>query len=806
MRTMRASLGVGLVLTLATLTVAFLAVTTRKVERTRLALGEVASTRWVDRHGRVLAESVGALEHRARAVTLDEVSPNLVAAIVAAEDKRFFEHRGIDWLATARAFWTNLSELRVVSGGSTLTQQLARLLLADEAQLAGLATPPRSLVQKFREAVLALRLEATFTKDELLAAFLSRAPFGRDALGVAAAAERILGVAPSTLSPAQAAYLAALPKGPSLFAGDAGHARALERQRWILQRMQALGRLTTGQLASALGESVHRHVTQGAGRGAHAIALARAELRGHGIEPRGVVQLTIDVEVQDEVARVLADEVQGVYSRGGRSGAVLVLDHAKGEVLAAVGSAFESNPLWGQFSVLQARRQPGSALKPFLYAAALEQGMTAASLAADIRRPFPDTWGVYLPDNYDDHFHGPVRFREALAQSLNVAAVDTLTRVGIEPMRSMLSRVGLASLDRRAGYYGLGVVLGSGAVELAELTNAYATLARGGLARPLTVVAGLNARAPEWTRGVQDIRVLEPRVAHLIGDILSDPEARRRQFGEHSVLTTPYWSAVKTGTSKGYHDNWTLGFSDRFTVGVWVGDPRGRPMRGVSGVEGAGGVWRRVMNELTQGHSHRPLRPDGLVERRICGVSGALVGKSCPGGRDELFVAGTEPKDDCAWHRAVRVDPLDGTLVPEGCDVAGARASVATVYPNPFDAWAIEQGQGISEKLSTRCAARDASSRGSSSPAAVSVQLLSPSMTEVFRVDHDAPRATQAVALHARVSAPAHEVTFFVDDRPVATVGAPHRVMWALERGEHRVRARIEPEGPFSPEHRVRVD
>jgi len=763
-----------------------------------LALGPAQSTVWVDRYGDRLSEQVSVLGTVVEPVELESVSANLVLAVLATEDKRFYRHPGIDALAVARAAWQNLTTLSVVSGGSTITQQLARLLYTERALLAGEPTPARSLWQKLREARMALRLEVTFDKDTILEAFLNRAPFGNLAVGVQTASQRYFGVSADGLSLSQAAFLAGLPKGPTHYNPFRRAERAANRHAHVLARLHANAMITDGQLARALAEPVSPRLHATAHGFVHVVDLARDLLAKSGLATHGTVELTIDARLQRDVAAIVATQVPKIYARGGRSSAVVVIDNESGDVLALLGAAFADNPVWGQYNGATAIRQPGSALKPFIYAAALEMGLTAATLAADIDRPFPDTWGIYMPDNYDREYHGPVRFREALAQSLNVAAVDTLFRVGVANAFRVLDDVGLKTLDRRPSYFGLGLTLGSGGVRPIDLTNAYAALARGGIARPWRVVRAVDADGLRRELPPADgSRVIDEPIAYIIGDILSDGNARVPQFGERSILKTPYWTAVKTGTSKGFRDNWTLGFTRAHTVGVWVGDPQGRQMRRVSGVEGAGVIWRKVMNRVSGRRSRRPPAPDGLARARVCHVSGGLIGPHCDGGREELFVAGTEPRQLCSFHREMRIDPDNGLLVPDGCSLPGAHSQVVTIYPSPFDAWAEDTESGRAERYTPRCTPPPL--------ADVTVRLLSPAPTETVRIDADVPRAYQALHLQAEVHGGAGPVTFLVDDEPIATVEAPHVAYWQVRKGRHAVRARFDRSGKISPPHVVLV-
>lgn len=776
-----------------------------------LSTAGIDSVVWLDREGRRIAEQVGPLGVRAESVAVADVSPHFIAALLAAEDKRFYSHHGIDAWAVGRAVWQNLRAGRVVSGGSTLTQQLARLLLSERAVLTGQELPSRSLPQKLLEARLALRLELSFDKPALLQAFINRAPFGSNAVGVQAAAARIFAVRPAELSLAQAAYLAALPKGPSALSKSPSDARL--RQWHILRLMLAHGAITAGQLERAKAEPLRLGQTPEVRRseGRYAVAFARTLLLEGDQKPRGTIRLTIDEALEHDISDILDEQIPHVYARGGRSAAAVVIDNESGEVLAMLGAAFEDNPRWGQFNAAVARRQPGSALKPFLYAAALASGSTAATLAADVYRPYPDTWGVYLPENYDQRYHGPVRFRESLAQSLNVAAVDVLWKTGLEHTFNLLDAVGLKTLDRRPSFFGLGLALGSGGVRLLDLASAYATLARGGVFRPWRLFAESTpgtddaVRRGEAMAADAERRVIDARVAYIISNIIADAGARTPQFGPHSVLSTPYWTAVKTGTSKGFHDNWTVGFTTAVTVGVWVGDPTGRPMRHMSGVEGAGVIWRKIMNRVTGYRSAPPVEPGGIVHARICPVSGKLVGPSCPGGLDEIFVAGTAPGATCDMHRRARVDlhsrrgePL---LVPPGCDLPDTEERLVTVYPPAFAAWVAEHEAGIVERYTPRCPAPAAGA----TLGQASIRLTSPAPSETLRIDGDAPLDRQALLLAAEVEGWTGPVTFVIDDETFRTLEAPYEVFWPLRRGDHRFSARLGTNGTQSAEHRVVV-
>lgn len=777
----------------AALGVVLLWASLRPVESERLRPPRFESLRLFDRHGLALGESLSQTEASASWAPLESVSPDLVAAAVATEDQRFWTHGGLDLRAIVRAGWANLRAGRVVSGASTITQQVARMMLADEARASGGRTPRRTAGQKMAEAHLALRLERSFSKREILEAWLNRAPMGGVALGVTSAAERYFGVHPSALNLSQSALLVGLPRGPTALMPHRERGAAKRRRDRVLRAMLEQGLITQERFQQARAAPVLVDVPRTQPMRARLGAWVARELVDVGRVPAGSVASSVDRQLEQDVLAIVRRHLEPLRGRGVTSASVVVIDHETDELLALVGSADEADPRWGQVHAAFSLRQPGSALKPFVYLAALEQGRTLASLAADVEQAFPDLRGAYLPQNYDRRFHGPVRYRDALAQSLNVAAVDVLRGAGVRAAADVLERAGISTISRWPEYYGLGLTLGSLDVQLIELTEAYAVLARGGVRRPTRVLR-------DDPRRDEGVRVFDEAHAHLIADALSDANARAPQFGHSSVLATAFWTAVKTGTSKGFRDNYTVGFSRRFTVGVWVGDPTGRPMEQVSGLTGAGPIWRGVMDRLHRSvPSPRPPQPDGVERHAICPLSGARPGPHCPGAKEELFASGTEPRHTCRMHREERLAKADGLPVPAGCAAKAGPPSLATFWPSPFDAWAVERRLGLPDAWSAACPAPPVP-EGASPP-----RLLAPARREFVKIDPDVPRARQQLLLLADAEEPAAVVSFFVDGEPVGERVGPRAALWTVSPGEHRITARLGDAGPESDAHVVFV-
>jgi len=575
---------------------------------------------------------------------LADVSPALVDAVIASEDRRFASHAGVDWRGLAGAArQTSRGERR---GGSTITMQLA-------AQLnPGLERGGRrDLLDKWRQVRQALAIERAWSKDEILEAWLNLAPFRGEIEGVDAAARAIAGKPPGGLDRAEAATLAALVRAP-----NASSDRVARRACALAAHDPEVCGEVQGLVAAGLGAGRRRAAFEG-----DAPHLARKLLA----RPGEAVRSTLDARLQRFAARTLERHIRELDGRNVHDGAVVVLDNASGDVLAYVGSSGELSPA-PEVDGAAARRLAGSTLKPFLYSLAIERRLlTAASLLDDSPLAVATGAGLYVPQNYDRSFRGSVPLRQALAASLNVPAVRTLELVGYVPFHARLRALGFATLDRDAADYGFGLALGGGEVTLLDLTNAYRALANGGRYSPAAFRPGARASVP--------LQVVDERAAFIVGDILADPAARAGTFGLASALATPYGASVKTGTSKDMRDNWTVGYTRRYTVGVWVGNFSGAAMHDVTGVTGAGPVWRDVMDYAMQGEAPIPARaPPGVVR------TAARFGGLAPD-REEWFIAGTQVErvvHVAAGGRARLESPADGAIFALDPDIPAARQRI----------------------------------------------------------------------------------------------------------------------------------
>ncbi|HTK98482.1 MAG TPA: penicillin-binding protein 1C [Pseudomonadales bacterium] len=590
------------------------------IQRANVPDFETVRARWqsseaylLDRHGALIDSArIDYGVRRFQWVPLEAVSTALIDAVVDSEDRRFFRHHGIDWRAAAGALRDNLTGERR-RGASTITMQLAAMIDPD---LAGRGSH-RGWFDKLAQARAAHAIESTWTKAEILEAYLNQLGYRGELEGIDAAAHLLADKTPSGLSAPESLLLAALLPAPSadparVVARACAHARALDSTARC-EEIETTAR-TLFDRATRLSDGA-----------SHAPDLARALLD----RPGQRLTTTLDANVQAMARGVMNDRLRALALHNVRDGAALVVDNETGDVLAYVGSAGQASRA-RHVDGVRAHRQAGSTLKPFLYQLALERRyLTNASLLDDSPVNLDTATGVYLPQNYDRDFKGLVSVRTALGSSLNVPAIRTLVLVGVEAFRDRLHALGYAGITEDGEFYGYSLALGSAEVSLWEQVAAYRTLARGGLAAPLRLRADDPVEAPA--------RELATDATFLVTDILGDRAARVATFGLDNNLNTAFWSAVKTGTSKDMRDNWCIGYTDRYTVGVWVGNFEGDSMHDVSGVTGAAPAWHDIMLALHAGKPSRaPSAPAGVTQRAIA------YEPTVEAPRHEWFVAGTE--------------------------------------------------------------------------------------------------------------------------------------------------------------------
>ncbi|KTE21040.1 penicillin-binding protein 1C [Sphingopyxis sp. H050] len=608
------------------------------------------SEAWLyDRDGRLLdSERVDFERRRLPWVPLKDINPAVRDTVVAAEDHRFWSHGGVDWLAmasAAKARWTGGKS----RGASTLPMQLAAFLAPELAQ-----PGQRGWLAKLRQMRAAQALAGDWTHEQMLEAYFNLLPLRGEAQGIGAGAQSLFGKTPAAMNRADAALFAGLLPNP------AASAEALGKRACRVAKAADCGAIEAAAATLVSGERATRFDP---GLAPHLAARLLDK-------PGKRVATTIDRTVQTAAIVALRRQLAGLGSDRVRDGAVVVLDNATGDVLAYVGGVGLKSTA-AAVDGANAPRQAGSTLKPHLYAQVIEHGwLTAASILDDSPVQLDTASGLYVPKNYDHSFQGPVSVRHALASSLNVPAVRALVIDDVQEFRDRLWALGYHSLVEDGEYYGFSLALGSAEVSLVEQANAFRTLANQGLWSPVHFRPGEESAEPR--------RIVSAPAAFIVGDILADASARADAFGADSALRLPFWAAAKTGTSKGMRDNWCVGFTDRYTVAVWVGNLEGDSMRAVSGTSGAAPVWRDVMMALHAGSPGKaPAMPAGVEARQI-----RLPGTREPP-RREYFLAGTAQSEMAAAPQAARrpriTSPVSGSVYALDPDIPLGRQRLAVI-------------------------------------------------------------------------------------------------------------------------------
>ncbi|HTP12124.1 MAG TPA: penicillin-binding protein 1C [Bacteroidota bacterium] len=748
----------------------------------------VHSLRVYDRNGILLREFLNDEQGRGQWKPLDQIAPEMVNATIAVEDRRFWLHPGVDPLAIVRAVVDNIKAGAMKAGGSTIAQQVLR----------NIYHRPRTIVNKAVEAWQALRLERTMTRKEVLEQYLNRAPYGNQLTGIEAASRYYFQKPASDLSLAEAAFLAGLPNSPTSLNPYQNFKATRNRQQVVLRRLLDQKLISRDAYERAVVQPVQLTPPEVNFRAPHAVQMAAADFRDS--PDVASVDLTIDYPLQQNIQWALRSHLAQLKRKNVSNAAVVVIENRTGAIRALVGSAdFFDESIGGQVNGATALRQPGSSVKPFLYVRALEGPFTPATVLPDLPTHIPDDRGDYIPENYDKHYHGPVRLRTALACSYNVPAVRTIQVVGIGTLYQSMQLAGITSLTEPVEYYGYGLTLGNAEVSLLELTNAYRTFPNKGVWSPSVLIRSAVSVDGQSVASLEGLRehassrqIYDERAAFLITDILKDYIARRPAFG--NAFHFPFECAVKTGTTKDYRDNWTLGYTTEYTVGVWAGNFDASPMHGVSGVTGAGQIFYDIMM-LVHEHTTPPdfAIPDGLVQRTICPVSGLLPNDNCGKTIKDWFIRGKEPKERCTIHQAYRVMTESGAV----------QNRVYEVFPPEYRAWSDEQripvppagalhtsslSQTSSSQLPNRKLSNyqiSSTNRQSAIGNRQSFRILSPLSGDIFKLDPVLRPEYQTIKVSAAIPPEYSDVKLVINKTEklrIDDTGA----WWALKKGTQR--------------------
>lgn len=742
-----------------------------------------------DRSGTLLYESAGNIGRKSP-VTYEKLPKNLINAAIASEDNTFWNNSGVDFRAIFRSLVVNIQAGKIVTGASTITQQLARTSVISPNQL-----PERNLLRKIREILIALRINSTHSKKEIITMYFNQMYFGNLAYGAEAASETYFNKDVNSLSLAESAFLIGLLSSPDARNPYTNFYLAQKQEFQVLDSMVRNKFISKEVSEEAKKEKITLSSNDTKIKAPHFIHYVLDNLSdlhipgGQGIN----VYTTLDYptfRLSNEIAKLWVDKLKDEHGLSNAS--VVLLKNDTGEIISMMGGVnYFDVKNSGQENMTVALRQPGSALKPVTYAAAFMKNYTPATLIYDVKKVYKTKKGEgFTPNNYDGRFHGLVLAREALASSFNLPAVEMLSRVGIPFFLDIAKKMGITTFTQ-ADRYDLSLTLGGGEVKLIDLTNVFASFARGGKLKKtyaiekVTTDEGKILYKHTDEEGVSALGKNSAQIAYLITNILSDPKARIPGFGEKNPLVLSHPAAVKTGTTTDWHDNWTVGYTPSYTVGVWVGNNNNAPMREITGVIGAAPIWNQFFEEFLKG---KPVEnftvPDRIKKIEICSLSGKLLDGLCPEKTVEVFLAGTEPKEKSNLHKEVLIDTRNNLLAGKNCPQEFTEKKVFINYPSEVYSWAVSDGQEvIPTKYSDFC------SDNSVSYDKPVLEITNPRNKAVFE---SAPLlvSNEKLDLEVNVSSDISQVNWYVDRKLFTSLfDFPFTASWSLVVGKHTVSA-----------------
>ena len=717
-----------------------------------------SNTVYEDRSGNVLRWVPDTNGERHTWTPLNNIPSIVQKAFISAEDHRFYSHPGIDVLAILRAVKSNLTEGRIVSGASTLTQQLSRLTYPRK----------RTYYDKFVELIRSLRIEWLLDKEQILELYLNRVPLGNNLVGVKAGSMVYFGKALSRLTSPEAALLASLPKAPGKLNPYGRNVHSLiDRKSWVLEQMFKYGHISFEEMETGLQTMPFIKSKSFPFNAPHFIDHVLSVSR------KGNQTTTIDLRLQSRVEQILKSHQFRLKRKTAHQASVVILDNKKSEILSLVGSIEYSKRHQGFNSGANALRSPGSTLKPFLFAQALDSGLNTATVLEDIERKYVSPQGTYRPVNFNKKSYGPVSMRNALGNSLNQTAVSLLNTIGYSSFYKTLQSLDLINFPQRGPeHYGLGMVIGNPEVTLVQLASAYAALARGGIFIPAKYfIADKSSKVT---------RIYSEEASYILTDMLSDPSARNLTFGDFFNQKLPFKIALKTGTSTNYRDGWIVGYTPQHTIAIWAGNFNGEPTAGLSGAQAGGSILVDILNELyPNGFSSSFSKPERVVSAEVCSYSGMKPNKSCPHVKRELFIDGMEPDEICNYHNG---SGGMHDLPPQFATWLHGRYEKGVEGNYRLAGFSRDLAKTFQKENKTR---RD-TGRGYE-PTDSSIHITSPVNGEIYIMNPN--KGAYEIELDASSSLAVPEITWYVDDREYDKVGPPYQTKWRLSRGIHTITA-----------------
>lgn len=710
----------------------------------------------LDKEGNVLRVFLGSKDRWILPVELNEINPSLVNATIAVEDKRFWNHHGVDLLAVLRSALLNVTHQKILMGASTLSMQVIRLL----------EDRPRTFPNKVIEAVHAIWLETVCSKKQILKLYFELAPYGGNIHGVQAASWRYFKKRPKDLTLAECALLAGIPQSPSRLRPDRHPERARKRREMVLKSMFANDYISQKQFAVSNSEPVEaRHYS-------FPFAAPHFGIWAHKQHPsEPVLQTALDPRLQEISEKMLRDRLSELSAYGVENGSVVILENKTGKIRALVGSNnFFDKDHAGQVNGALSKRSPGSCLKPFTFAIGFDLGLyTPRMILADV----PVQYQGYAPLDYSKKFKGAVTVRESLANSLNVPAVEVLHKAGYQKLYDFLKQAGITTLTKQPDQYGLSLTLGTAEVRLLELVNAHAVLARLGTFQPYI---GLEKEVP-----AKQERLMSDGAAYLVADILEDSErlASSGFVGNRQSLPRVAW---KTGTSYGNHDAWTVAYNPEYTVGVWLGNFSGKPSKSLVGIEAAAPVALRLFERIYTG---KPApwyeKPSSVGTRKVCLLSGEPVSAICPHSADDFFIPGATLDRQCSVHKKFMIDEETGVAVDKIEKGHSGFEKVYEVWPQAIHTWLEQHDPAYAAPPATENGIDMSSSREGANP-----KILSPANQCEYFLD-PSRKADQRLVLKADGSYDVRKLFWFINGQYVKEGQVGEGLSWPMHEGHHRI-------------------
>ncbi len=698
-------------------------------------------------------------------VPFTEIPAELSQMLILAEDKNFNRHHGIDFISGLRSLFINVEQGEIKTGASTITQQVYRLH----------HKIPRTFFGKFRTMLGALLIETQYSKQEILGHYLNAIPYGKRIVGIRRASEVYFGKPLKELSVAEMAVMSVIPRAPSFLLKEENRPLLLSKRDALLKRFGEVYRTSDDVMAYELKTGISLYEDKSGWDNFHFVQRILQQPELPKFIAKGRIDTTIDLWLQKKVSEIARNQLKKLRQNNANHSAVLVLDNQSGDILSYLGSTQIDAENGSHYDGLTAKRQPGSALKPFTYALALQNGGSLTDVLPDIPSYYKTGAGQYLPRNYSRDFTGPRLMREALANSLNLPAVYLADYVGVTQLHRFLSDLGF-SLPEPPHHYGVGLTLGNAEISPMELARSYTAFINGNeIIEPKYFLHERTRKRPA---------PINSETAFQIKDVLADPVARKESFGEGNVFELPFEFAVKTGTSTDFRDNWAVGFNSSYTVLVWVGNMNQAPMKKVSGISGAGPIVSEVMKVLMNNKYVPGQRmPSQLQRVPVCSLSGKRPGIHCPHRKFEIVSEKKRPSEDCDYHREVNV---------RGChEPDDERKVIATIYPDEYQSFLQEKPEwSLKNQISLSCPNKDSQIVYDLSQMRNKIVIKRPLPGSIFAIDPNIPSSLQNLSIQLNRSLDVKKVSWKLNETMIPENGP--ELDWPMKKGQHEISAEVE--------------